>query len=150
MIDYQQYLVDVPRIFVYIDHEKFNDTPIELVNVLKRKYKKHYKYAANLCTQQTLSRHFDFFNKRFSLGDHRVVDGGKEIIYFNNEDDIKIYKPFNVINFQKEMIEYTIYLRVECDPTSRSCRSFWKIVNTPIDIDFDREWSVIMKGENIE
>jgi hypothetical protein len=148
MIDYEQYLVDVPRIFVYVKQKKFNDTPIELVNVLKKQYKRHYKYAANLCTQQTLSSHFEFFTKRFSLGNVRVVDGGKEIIYFNNEDDIKIYKPFNLIDFKEEKIKYTIYLRVECDPTTRKCRSFWKIVDTPVDIDFDKEWSIIMRDEN--
>jgi len=150
MIDYEQYLVDVPRIFVYVNNKKFNDTPIELVNVLKRQYKKNYKYAVNLCTQQTLSSHFEFFTNRFTCGNMTVVDGGKEIIYFNNKNDIKIYKPFNMIDINQEKIKYTIYLRVECDPTQRKCRSFWKIVDTDIDIDFDREWSIIIRDENTD
>ena len=148
MIDYNQYLMDVPRILVYVNNQPFKDTPIELVNVLKKKYKKHYKYAANLCTQQTLSSHFEFFTNRFTIQNMRVVDGGKEMIYFNNMDDIKIYKPFNMIDVQQEKIKYTIYLRVECNPIKRECRSFWKIVDTDVDIHFDKDWAIIVRDEN--
>lgn len=150
MIDYEQYLVDVPRIFVYVNYKKFNDTPIELVNVLKRMYKRHYKYAANLCTQQTLSYHFVFFRDYFIDTQLQLVDGGKEQIHFNNDHDIKIYKPFNLIDIYKETIDYTIYLRIECNPQTRSCKSFWKMVEFGVDINFDKEWLIIMRDENTD
>ena len=142
MIDYNQYLLDVPRIYVYIDDILYKDTPIELINILKRKYKRHYKFAANLCTQQTLSNHYNYFIKRFNNSNMHVVDGGAEKVYFN-KDSIKIYKPFNLVHIYKEEIVYTIYLRIVCSPTKRTVRSFWRIIDTNIECDYDREWSVI-------
>lgn len=148
MIDYSQYLLDVPRIYIYIDAILYKDTAIELINILKKKYKKNYKYAANLCTQQTLSNHFNYFIKRFEQIDMNthVVDGGAEKVYFNN-NCIKIYKPFNIVNIQQEQITHTIYLRIECDPIKRKCRSFWRIVHINLHIDYDKEWSVVQLKE---
>jgi len=148
MIDYSQYLLDVPRIYIYIDGVLYKDTAIELINVLKKMYKRDYKFAANLCTQQTLSKHFDYFIKRFEKIDDsmHVVDGGAEKVYFN-KDRIKIYKPFNIVDIREEHIKYTIYLRIECNPITRKCRSFWRIVHINLHIDYDREWSVIQLKE---
>ena len=140
---YEQFLIDMPRIDVMVQHKPFQDSAIECIQRLKDIYKKKANYAVQIATQQTLAPYFENFSTQMNTFTQCIVDGGSQHIHYESEQLITLYKIFNLIHIQNESIKKIIVLKIEFYPETYTHKATWKSLDASYSMDWVNEWDMV-------
>ena len=133
---YAQFMVDAPRIRIYIDDELETSPPACIFSILLNRYRNVSTslLATFWCTQTALASIYT--TKMHELNPHlhrglliyHLLDGGAQNIRVQPNDTIIITKPFKICN-QTMQTMAVIRLRVHVWPITASYTVQWKALN---------------------
>ena len=133
---YAQFMVDAPRIRIYIDDELETSPPACIFSILLNRYRNVSTslLATFWCTQTALASIYT--TKMHELNPHlhrgliiyHLLDGGAQKIRFQPNGTIIITKPFKICNQTMQTL-VVIRLRVHVWPITASYTVQWKTLN---------------------
>jgi len=140
---YEQFLIDIPRLNVTIEHKPFKDSPVECIRLLKQLYGDKCNYAMQIAIQSTLEPYFSQFSKSFNTFTQVITDGGTEYIHYEDKETIILYKLFNLVHIQTEQIKKVLLLKIEFNPQTYTHKACWKSMDTQYSLNWLQDWDII-------
>lgn len=147
---YEQFLLDMPRINVSIQGEQFKDSAVECMQKLKKIYKNKSNYAIQIAIQSTLEPYFTQFTSMFNTFTQTISDGGTQYVEYNNENEIVLYKFFNLIHIQSEQIKKVIILKIIFYPQELKHKATWKSMDSDYPVNWVKDWDIVKDVPKIE